>query len=49
MTNKEPRTRNKEPGTCPWVFENAKPLRKPNPYKHPKGAVAWVDLGGIKL
>lgn len=28
----------------PWVLENAYRYRDPVPYKHPKGAVTWVDL-----
>ena len=27
-----------------WVISNAKPLKKPIPYKHPQGAVIWVKL-----
>ena len=29
----------------PWVLANARPLLKPVPYKHPSGAVIWVNLG----
>lgn len=28
----------------PWVLANARPLNKPVPYKHPLGAVIWVNL-----
>lgn len=28
----------------PWVLANARPLLKPVPYKHPSGAVIWVNL-----
>jgi hypothetical protein len=28
----------------PWVLANAQPLPKPVPYKHPSGAVIWVNL-----
>jgi hypothetical protein len=28
----------------PWVFANARSLRKPVPYVHPSGAVIWVNL-----
>lgn len=28
----------------PWVMANARPLSKPVPYKHPSGAVIWVNL-----
>jgi hypothetical protein len=28
----------------PWVLANARPLKKPVPYKHPSGAVIWVTL-----
>jgi hypothetical protein len=27
-----------------WVLKNAKKLRKPISYKHPAGAIIWVDL-----
>lgn len=27
-----------------WVLADARPLAKPIPYKHPSGAVIWVDL-----
>lgn len=26
-----------------WVLENAKRYKKPIPYKHPQGAVIWVN------
>jgi hypothetical protein len=29
----------------PWVLAKARPLSKPVPYKHPAGAVIWVNLG----
>jgi hypothetical protein len=29
----------------PWVLANARPLPKAVPYKHPSGAVIWVNLG----
>jgi hypothetical protein len=35
--------------TFAWVLENAKQLKKPKPYQHPKGAVIWVDLQWIRL
>jgi hypothetical protein len=28
----------------PWVLANARPLTKPVPYRHPLGAVIWVNL-----
>ena len=28
----------------PWVLADAKPLRRPVPYRHPSGAVIWVTL-----
>lgn len=28
----------------PWVLSNARPLPKPVPYKHPSGAVIWVNI-----
>jgi hypothetical protein len=28
----------------PWVLANARPLPKAVPYKHPSGAVIWVNL-----
>lgn len=32
-------------GWCtPWVLANAKSLQKPVRYKHPSGAVVWVNL-----
>lgn len=27
-----------------WVLRNVKPLSKPVPYRHPSGAVIWVNL-----
>ncbi len=27
-----------------WVLERARPLREPVPYRHPPGAVIWVNL-----
>jgi len=27
-----------------WVLKNAKPLREPVPYRHPRGAMIWVKL-----
>jgi hypothetical protein len=27
-----------------WVLEGAQPLREPVPYRHPPGAVIWVNL-----
>lgn len=32
----------------PWILSNAKRYIKPIPYKHPKGAVIWVNLSGYK-
>jgi hypothetical protein len=29
----------------PWVLANARAVRSPVPYKHPSGAVIWVNLG----
>ena len=29
-----------------WVFMRAKRYNKPIPYKHPQGAVIWVNLEG---
>src|SRR4051812_10539727 len=32
-------------GWCtPWVLANARTLAEPVPYKHPQGAVIWVNL-----
>ncbi len=31
----------------PWVLKNVKAYKKPIPYKHPKGAVIWVNLENI--
>lgn len=30
--------------TYAWVLKNAQRLPKPVPYKHPSGAVIWVNL-----
>ena len=30
--------------TYAWVLEKARRLRRPVPYKHPMGAVIWVNL-----
>ena len=30
--------------TTAWVLERARPLREAIPYRHPPGAVIWVDL-----
>jgi len=27
-----------------WVLKNAKRYKKPIPYKHPQGAVVWVNI-----
>ena len=27
-----------------WVLQRARPLREPIPYRHPAGAVIWVNL-----
>jgi len=27
-----------------WVLQRARPLREPVPYRHPAGAVIWVNL-----
>lgn len=32
----------------PWVLENAERYKKPVRYKHPQGAVIWVNLGVTK-
>ena len=34
-----------------WVLHHARPLGKPVPYQHPRGAVIWVrlDLATIKM
>ena len=29
---------------CAWVLENVIKYQEPIPYKHPKGAVVWVNL-----
>lgn len=31
--------------TIPWVLSDVRALPAPIPYKHPSGAVTWVDLG----
>ena len=28
----------------PWVLEQAQPLQEPVAYRHPRGAVIWVNL-----
>ena len=28
----------------PWVLSNARPLQMPVPYRHPSGAVIWVNI-----
>ena len=28
----------------PWVLDNVKKYDKPRPYKHPQGAVIWVNV-----
>jgi len=35
----------------PWILKDAKRYHEPIPYKHPAGAVIWVDLGklGVEL
>ncbi|ENQ3080414.1 ASCH domain-containing protein [Bacillus cereus] len=30
--------------THAWIFQNPTPLKEPIPYKHPMGAVIWVNL-----
>ena len=30
--------------TYAWVLSNAKKYEVPRPYKHPNGAIIWVDL-----
>jgi hypothetical protein len=30
----------------PWQLSNVKKYEKPIPYKHPQGAVIWVNLEG---
>jgi hypothetical protein len=30
-----------------WILKNAKPLRKPVRYHHPRGAVIWVNLRNL--
>jgi len=30
--------------TVPWVVERSRPLARPVPYRHPRGAVTWVNL-----
>jgi hypothetical protein len=29
---------------CPWVLSNARAFAQPVPYRHPQGAVVWVNL-----
>ena len=31
--------------TTPWVLRNVEVFDEPKPYRHPSGAVTWVDLG----
>jgi hypothetical protein len=31
----------------PWKLRNVKKYDKPIPYKHPQGAVIWVNLEGV--
>jgi predicted transcriptional regulator len=38
----EDRLRYKKPHA--WILKNAKPLKRSKPYKHPHGAVIWVNL-----
>ncbi len=35
--------------TFAWVIENARALKEPIPYKHPLGAVIWVNLDYLAL
>ena len=30
--------------SCAWILKDAKRYDKPIPYKHPQGAVIWVNL-----
>lgn len=32
-----------------WILENPKLFEEPLPYRHPRGAVIWVDLKDLKL
>ncbi len=32
-----------------WILKNAKKLRRPIPYKHPVGAIIWIDLTKLKI
>lgn len=34
--------------TVPWVVAGARPLARPVPYRHPRGAVTWVNLSGAE-
>lgn len=34
--------------TYRYILKNPIKFKKPKPYKHPKGAVIWVNLGSIK-
>lgn len=33
----------------PWCIEDAKRYDRPMPYKHPQGAVIWVNIDEDKL
>ncbi len=33
----------------PWVLHGAKKLAKPVPYRHPNGAVIWVNLEPVTI
>jgi hypothetical protein len=32
-----------------WVLKDARELRKPIPYRHPAGAIIWVDLDKLRV
>ena len=32
-----------------WVIDNPKPLKEPILYRHPQGAVIWVNLAHLQL
>lgn len=32
------------PNTFAWILKNSKRFEKPIPYKHPQGAVIWVNI-----
>jgi hypothetical protein len=34
--------------TYAWVMRNPKKFKKPKPYRHPSGAVIWVNLKGLR-